>query len=170
MSIFLLEIGTEELPADFASSALSQFEGIVRGDLKQKRLAHGPIKCTSTPRRIVLLVNTWVRLGGRVIHSALRNVFLSKAGWFSSMSALKKVIFEVVHLSCNYTCACVTVAQLHTNRNELLVIDCKLEWIAFHWSTSAGIRSADQTHLDKSRSICILKHHHAFRQLSNTFR
>ena len=56
MSTFLLEIGTEELPADFARLALPQLELLVRRDLAEARLAHGPILCTGTPRRLVLLI------------------------------------------------------------------------------------------------------------------
>ncbi len=57
VSTFLLEIGTEELPADFAREALPQLEQVVKRDLKQRRLSHGLISCDSTPRRIVLIVN-----------------------------------------------------------------------------------------------------------------
>ncbi len=57
MATFLLEIGTEELPADFARLALPQLETIVHRDLLHRRLPHGEITCTSTPRRIVLLVD-----------------------------------------------------------------------------------------------------------------
>ncbi len=56
MNTFLLEIGTEELPADFARLALPQLEELVLQDLAQKRLSHGPITCSSTPRRILLLI------------------------------------------------------------------------------------------------------------------
>ena len=56
MATFLLEVGTEELPADFARLVLPQLESIVSRELTQKRLIHGLIKCTSTPRRIVLIV------------------------------------------------------------------------------------------------------------------
>ena len=56
MATFLLEVGTEELPADFARLVLPQLENMVSRDLSLKRLSHGLIKCTSTPRRIVLLV------------------------------------------------------------------------------------------------------------------
>ncbi|WP_320674481.1 glycine--tRNA ligase subunit beta [Prochlorococcus sp. MIT 1341] len=56
MPNFLLEIGTEELPADFARLALPQLEESVRSDLAQVRLSHGLISCNSTPRRIALLV------------------------------------------------------------------------------------------------------------------
>jgi len=56
VSTFLLEIGTEELPADFARLALPQLEVLVQRDLAERRLSHGQITVTSTPRRIALLV------------------------------------------------------------------------------------------------------------------
>lgn len=56
MSTFLLEIGTEELPADFARLALPQLEQLVRRDLATLRLSHESIYCTSTPRRLVVSV------------------------------------------------------------------------------------------------------------------
>ena len=43
VSTFLLEIGTEELPADFARLALPQLENLVRHDLLQCRINHGEI-------------------------------------------------------------------------------------------------------------------------------
>ncbi|MFZ9265253.1 MAG: glycine--tRNA ligase subunit beta [Vulcanococcus sp.] len=58
MSTFLLEIGTEELPADFARLALPQLEQKVRADLDEARLSYGGIQCTSTPRRLVVLVES----------------------------------------------------------------------------------------------------------------
>ncbi len=54
MPSFLLEIGTEELPADFARKALPQLKILVSDDLGAKKLKHGKITCNSTPRRIVL--------------------------------------------------------------------------------------------------------------------
>jgi glycyl-tRNA synthetase beta chain len=56
VSTFLLEIGTEELPADFARLALPQLEQLVRRDLATLRLSHERIYCTSTPRRLVVSV------------------------------------------------------------------------------------------------------------------
>ena len=53
---FLLEIGTEELPADFASQALTQLEQRVRLDLKEVRLSHGAVTVTGTPRRLAVCV------------------------------------------------------------------------------------------------------------------
>jgi len=57
MATFLLEIGTEELPADFARLALPQLEHQVRGDLETQRLSHGAIHASSTPRRLVVRVD-----------------------------------------------------------------------------------------------------------------
>lgn len=54
---FLLEIGTEELPADFVPSALQQLEQKVRTDLSDLRLAHGELSVTGTPRRLLVVVN-----------------------------------------------------------------------------------------------------------------
>lgn len=54
MATFLLEIGTEELPADFAGSALDQLEQRVRRDLAEARLSSGSIKVEGTPRRLAL--------------------------------------------------------------------------------------------------------------------
>ena len=57
VSTFLLEIGTEELPADFARLALPQLEQLLSRDFTEARLGHGAIRCTSTPRRLAVLVN-----------------------------------------------------------------------------------------------------------------
>ncbi|MCP9801109.1 glycine--tRNA ligase subunit beta [Synechococcus sp. RedBA-s] len=56
MATFLLEIGTEELPADFARLALPQLEQQVHHDLAAHRLPHGLVEVTSTPRRLVVRV------------------------------------------------------------------------------------------------------------------
>ena len=57
VSTFLLEIGTEELPADFARLALPQLEQLVSRDLTEARLSYGRIACTSTPRRLAVIVH-----------------------------------------------------------------------------------------------------------------
>lgn len=56
LSTFLLEIGTEELPADFARLALPQLDSLVRRDLAAARLSFAAIDCTSTPRRLAITV------------------------------------------------------------------------------------------------------------------
>ena len=56
MSTYLLEIGTEELPADLAKSVISQFELRVKKDLNSSLVKFNEIKVTSTPRRISLLI------------------------------------------------------------------------------------------------------------------
>ena len=59
-STFLLEIGTEELPADFARLALPQLQERVQRDLAELRLKHGDVRVSSTPRRLVVQVKALV--------------------------------------------------------------------------------------------------------------
>ncbi len=56
MATFLLEIGTEELPADFSRQVISQLKEKALSDLDQMRVIHGNCLCSSTPRRIFLLI------------------------------------------------------------------------------------------------------------------
>ncbi|MEI6030338.1 MAG: glycine--tRNA ligase subunit beta [Synechococcaceae cyanobacterium ELA739] len=57
MATFLLEIGTEELPADFARLALPQLQQAVAADLEACRLDSTALQVTSTPRRLVVTVS-----------------------------------------------------------------------------------------------------------------
>lgn len=57
MASFLLEIGTEELPADFARLALPQLHARLTEDLATARLPHAPLWSTSTPRRLAVRVD-----------------------------------------------------------------------------------------------------------------
>ena len=57
MATFLLEIGTEELPADFARLALPQLQTVVRQTLEAERLEHTTLQVTSTPRRLAVIVD-----------------------------------------------------------------------------------------------------------------
>ncbi len=56
MSKYLLEIGTEELPAKFSHSVLKQFKSLIEFELDKKLIKFEHIVVTSTPRRIVLLL------------------------------------------------------------------------------------------------------------------
>lgn len=56
MATFLLEIGTEELPADFAREALRQLHGQVSADLERLRLTSTAVRCAGTPRRLALTI------------------------------------------------------------------------------------------------------------------
>ncbi len=56
MSKYLLEIGTEELPAKFSHSVLDQFKSLIEFELNKKLIKYNNIVVTSTPRRIVLLL------------------------------------------------------------------------------------------------------------------
>jgi len=57
LSTYLLEIGTEELPAKFAVSIINQFKSIIEFEFKKNRISFDDIFCTTTPRRIVLKVS-----------------------------------------------------------------------------------------------------------------
>lgn len=56
MATFLLEIGTEDLPADFVRLAIPQLERQVREALAGLRLDHGLVHGTGTPRRLAISV------------------------------------------------------------------------------------------------------------------
>ena len=53
---FLLEIGTEELPADFVRQALPQLEKKVISDLRDARLNYGSVSVFGSPRRLAVTV------------------------------------------------------------------------------------------------------------------
>ena len=57
MSKYLLEIGTEELPAKFSHSVLNQLKTLIKFEFDKKLIKYSNIICTSTPRRIVLFVD-----------------------------------------------------------------------------------------------------------------
>ncbi len=54
---FLLEIGTEELPAGDLTDALAQLEALVPRTLSDLRLDHGPVRVVGTPRRLAVVVD-----------------------------------------------------------------------------------------------------------------
>ncbi len=56
MSKYLLEIGTEELPAKFSHSVLEQFKSLIEFELDKKLIKFNNIVVTSSPRRIVLIL------------------------------------------------------------------------------------------------------------------
>jgi len=56
LSTYLLEIGTEELPADLAESVISQLELSVNNDLNSAQIKFSEISVTTTPRRIALTI------------------------------------------------------------------------------------------------------------------
>ncbi len=69
MSKYLLEIGTEELPANFSHSVINQFKSLIEFELDKKSIKYKSLICTSTPRRIVLF------LDGLVDYSDDKTVF-----------------------------------------------------------------------------------------------
>ncbi|WP_269605306.1 glycine--tRNA ligase subunit beta [Prochlorococcus marinus] len=56
MSTYLLEIGTEELPADLAESVIAQLDLNVTNDLNSSQIKFSEIRVTTTPRRIALTI------------------------------------------------------------------------------------------------------------------
>ena len=56
MSKYLLEIGTEELPAKFSHSVLEQFKSLIEFELDKEFIKFNNIVVTSTPRRIILFL------------------------------------------------------------------------------------------------------------------
>ena len=56
MSKYLLEIGTEELPAKFSHSVISQIDSLIKFEFDRKLIKYKNVICTSTPRRIVLFL------------------------------------------------------------------------------------------------------------------
>ncbi len=57
MATFLLEVGTEELPAQFVASALAQWKARIPADLKANVLTTERIEVFGTPRRLAVLVH-----------------------------------------------------------------------------------------------------------------
>ncbi|MCP5509114.1 MAG: glycine--tRNA ligase subunit beta [Chlamydiales bacterium] len=53
---FLLEIGSEELPAHYITAGSNSLKILMEALLKEHGIDHGPIKVTGTPRRLVLHV------------------------------------------------------------------------------------------------------------------
>jgi glycyl-tRNA synthetase beta chain len=56
MANFLLEVGTEELPADFVSSAIAQWQTKIPHSLSQQLLSPAAIEYYGTPRRLAVLL------------------------------------------------------------------------------------------------------------------
>jgi glycyl-tRNA synthetase beta chain len=57
MATFLLEVGTEELPAQFVASALAQWRSRIPADLKANVLTSENIEIFGTPRRLAVLIH-----------------------------------------------------------------------------------------------------------------
>ncbi|EDX85985.1 glycyl-tRNA synthetase, beta subunit [Synechococcus sp. PCC 7335] len=57
MATFLLEVGTEELPASFVSEAIAQWKSKIPTDLSQQFIESGQIEFYATPRRLAVLIH-----------------------------------------------------------------------------------------------------------------
>ena len=58
VSTFLLEIGTEEIPASYIQPALEQLNDLVRSTLVENRLSFEELKVFATPRRLTLAIKS----------------------------------------------------------------------------------------------------------------
>ncbi len=93
MSKYLLEIGTEELPANFSHSVLNQFKSLIEFEFDKKLIKYNSVVCTSTPRRIVLLLDglvdyaedkTIIRKGPKAISAFLNGAPTNAAQGFAN--------------------------------------------------------------------------------------
>ena len=93
MSKYLLEIGTEELPANFCHSVLNQFKSLIEFEFDKKLIKCRRVVCTSTPRRIVLLLEglvdhaedkTIIRKGPKAISAFVNGAPTSAAIGFAN--------------------------------------------------------------------------------------
>lgn len=57
MATFLLEVGTEELPASFVSEAIAQWKTKIPAELKEQYLDTSSLEFYGTPRRLAVLIN-----------------------------------------------------------------------------------------------------------------
>ncbi|MDR0468973.1 MAG: glycine--tRNA ligase subunit beta, partial [Peptococcaceae bacterium] len=56
MTMYLLEVGTEEIPAHFIGQALTQMKEIMARELSRRRIAFASVHALGTPRRLALIV------------------------------------------------------------------------------------------------------------------
>ena len=93
MSKYLLEIGTEELPANFSHSVINQINSLIEFEFDKKLIKFNNIICTSTPRRIVLLLEglvdqsddkTLIRKGPKATSAFLNGVPTNAAIGFAN--------------------------------------------------------------------------------------
>ncbi len=93
LSKYLLEIGTEELPANFSHSVINQINSLIEFEFDKKLIKFNNIICTSTPRRIVLLLEglvdqaddkTLIRKGPKATSAFLNGVPTNSAIGFAN--------------------------------------------------------------------------------------
>ena len=93
MSKYLLEIGTEELPAKFSHSVINQINSLIEFEFDKKLIKFNNIICTSTPRRIVLFLEglvdqaddkTLIRKGPKATSAFLNGVPTNAAIGFAN--------------------------------------------------------------------------------------
>ena len=110
MSNYLLEIGTEELPAEFAHSVINQIKSQIELEFDKKLIKYERLICSSTPRRIVLLIeglidfakdNTEVKKGPKAINAFLNGKPTKAALGFCNSLGIEVEELEIKNKSTN---------------------------------------------------------------------
>jgi len=91
LSTYLLEIGTEELPAKFADSVVNQFKSLLEFELEKNFIKNTEIFCSSTPRRIFILILGLSDIGKDKIE--LRKGPKSDSAYFNGMPTKSAIGF-----------------------------------------------------------------------------
>ena len=104
MSKYLLEIGTEELPANFSHSVIKQIKSLIEFELDKNLIKYTNVICTSTPRRIVLFLDGLVdysddkiveRKGPKATSAFLNGVPTTAAKGFANSLGIKIEDLEI---------------------------------------------------------------------------
>jgi len=104
LSKYLLEIGTEELPAKFSHSVINQIDALIKFEFDKKLIKFKNVICTSTPRRIVLFLEgledqaedkTEIRKGPKATSAFLNGVPTNAAKGFANSLGISVEDLEI---------------------------------------------------------------------------
>lgn len=104
MPDFLLEVGTEELPADFVDSAIAQWQRFIPATLAENFLAAEGVQFYATPRRLAVVLtglpeqqaDRTEEVKGPPVKAAFKNGELTKAGTgFAKKQGVSPDAFEI---------------------------------------------------------------------------
>ena len=97
---FLLEIGTEEMPSAPLVHATKQIADLVRTGLDEAGLAHGELRSSQTPRRLVVRVSD-VALATKEVREVKRRTLRADGGsraWINGRAATMGQLAELAAL------------------------------------------------------------------------
>ncbi|NEO86935.1 MAG: glycine--tRNA ligase subunit beta, partial [Spirulina sp. SIO3F2] len=104
MPDFLLEVGTEELPADFVDSAIAQWQRLIPATLGANFLAAETVQLYATPRRLAVMLtdlpeqqdDRTEEIKGPPVKAAFKDGELTKAGaGFAKKQGISPDAFEI---------------------------------------------------------------------------